>query len=67
MQNPTHEPGRWGNTSQLIARYPLSRSRAYELLRENRLRARKLGRRTIWDFNSADELFESLPDCGQEA
>lgn len=58
---------RWGDTHQLLARYPLSRSRAYELKRENRLKTRKLGKRTIWDFNSADELFESLPDCGREA
>jgi hypothetical protein len=55
---------RWGTLQQLRDRYSINRNRAYQLLRENKLRAKKLGGRTVWDFASADELFETLPDCG---
>jgi hypothetical protein len=61
-----HETPQWGTTRQLTDRYPLARTRAYELLAQGKLRAKRLGRRTIWNFESADELFNGLPDVGRE-
>lgn len=58
---------RWGSLDQLRQRYPLGKTRAYQLLSEGKLKAKRLGGRTIWDFASADELFELLPDYGREA
>ena len=61
-----HETPPWGTTRQFLARYPIARTRAYELLAQGKLRAKRLGRRTIWNFESADELFNGLPDVGGE-
>ena len=58
---------RWGTVQQLCQRYPLSRSRAYKLLAEKKLRAKKLDGRTIWDLESAEQLFADLPDYDQAA
>lgn len=53
---------RWGSLKELRQRFPVGRTRAYQLLNEKKLRAKKFGSRTVWDFSSADELFTSLPD-----
>ncbi|MCT2401377.1 hypothetical protein [Novosphingobium mangrovi (ex Huang et al. 2023)] len=60
---------RWGDFKALQARFPgaFGRTRAYELLAEGKLRAKKLGNRTIWDFQAAEDLIESLPDLGEAA
>ena len=58
---------RWGSLEQLRQRYPWGKTRAYELLKDGKLRAKRLGGRTIWDFESADALIASLPDYGQGA
>lgn len=58
----TESRSRWGSLRQLCDRYPVARTRAYLLLKEGKLRAKKFGSRTIWDLDSADELFASLPD-----
>ncbi|KPF76994.1 hypothetical protein IP68_03895 [Blastomonas sp. AAP25] len=58
---------RWGSLDQLRQQYPLGRTRAYELLKIGKLRAKRLGGRTIWDFDSVDALFASLPDHGTGA
>jgi hypothetical protein len=55
-------PPRWGSLKELCQQYPFARTRAYELLHEGKLRAKKFGDRTVWDFSSADELFASLPN-----
>lgn len=59
----------WGDLKALQARYPgaFQRTRAYDLLRQGKLRAKKLGGRTLWDFAAAQELIESLPAIGGEA
>lgn len=64
----TIEP-QWGDLKALQARFPgaFGRTRAYELLANGKLRAKKLGGRTLWDFSSAQELIESLPSIGGEA
>jgi len=60
---------RWGDLKALQAHFPgaFGRTRAYELLKENKLRAKKLGGRTLWDFAAAEALIESLPEFGEAA
>lgn len=65
MTLPKIESRRWGSLTQLREHYPLSRTRAYQLLAQGKLRAKRLGGRTIWDFESADALFDALPDLGE--
>lgn len=60
-------PARWGTVNQLCQRYPLSRSRAYRLLAEGKLKARKMSGRTIWDLASAEQFFAELPEYEQAA
>lgn len=60
---------RWGDLKSLQARYPgaFGRTRAYALLAEAKLRAKKFGGRTLWDFEAAQELIENLPAIGEES
>ncbi|MCW1403267.1 hypothetical protein OKA06_13385 [Novosphingobium sp. MW5] len=58
---------RWGRTHEFLERYPVGRSLAYRLLAEKKLRAKKCGKSTLWDFAAADEYFESLPDFEKAA
>ena len=51
MDTPEIERRRWGSLDQLRKQYPLGRTRAYELLKAGKLRAKRLGGRTIWDFD----------------
>lgn len=70
MQNTTDNTGpRWGDLKALQARFPgaFGRTRAYELLHEKKLRAKKLNGRTLWDFAAAEALIESLPEFGEAA
>jgi hypothetical protein len=69
MSNNPNETPRWGDLKALMARFPgaFGRTKAYELLGENKLRAKKLGGRTLWDFAAAEEFIDSLPDVGSEA
>lgn len=67
---PNLSPGaspRWATVQQLCERYPLSRSRAYKLLADGKLKARKMSGRTIWDLASAEQFFANLPDYEQAA
>jgi hypothetical protein len=70
MQKTTDIPApRWGDWKALQAKYPgaWGHTRAYELLKQGKLRAKKLGRRTLWDFDAAEALIASLPEIGKEA
>lgn len=60
------ERPRWATFNDLRDLYPLSRNRAYKLLALGKLRAKRLGGRTVWDLKSAEALFESLPDVDKE-
>jgi hypothetical protein len=55
----------WGDLRALIARHPgaFRKTKIYALLRQGKLRARKLGESTVWSLTSADELLASLPDA----
>jgi hypothetical protein len=59
----------WGDLKALLRRYPgvFKRTRAYQLRAEGKLRTKKLGGRTIWEFASADELIESLPSDQEDS
>lgn len=58
---------RWATVQQLCERYPLSRSRAYKLLADDKIKARKMAGRTIWDLASVEQFFAELPEYKQAA
>lgn len=60
---------RWADFRGLQAAFPgaFQKSKAYELLASGKLRAKKLGRRTLWDLSSVEELIANLPDMPGEA
>lgn len=68
MQTQLDTP-RWGDLKSLQARFPgaFGRTRAYAMLASGKLRAKKFGNRTLWDFASAEELIANLPDAGTKA
>jgi len=47
---------------EFVERYPFSRTHTYELLRKGKLKASKLGKKTLLNTESADELLASLPE-----
>ena len=62
MQTKQDKP-RWLKLSPFLARYPVGgKTRAYDLLKEGKLRAKKDGKSTFWDCESGEEYFASLPD-----
>lgn len=67
MTFSSDERPRWASFNDLRDRYPLSRNRAYKLLAQGKLKAKRLGGRTVWDLRSAEALFDALPDVGKEA
>jgi hypothetical protein len=69
MHITTSEAPRWGDFKALQNRFPgaWGRTRAYALLNEGKLRAKRVGGRTLWDFASADELIAGSPDAGKGA
>lgn len=64
MQNTVDNSVRWGDLNALQARFPgaFNRTRAYQMLNDGKLRAKKLGGRTLWDFAAAEALIEASPD-----
>ena len=51
--------------SQFCQRYSVGRTKAYEEIREKRLRARKAGKRTIIGDEDASDWFQHLPEAVQ--
>ncbi|MFZ2081327.1 MAG: helix-turn-helix domain-containing protein [Xanthobacteraceae bacterium] len=47
--------------AEFCRRYGVGRTKAYEELRQGRLRARKIGRRTIVTKDDADDWLQQLP------
>ena len=66
MISDNYNAPRWGNFKALQSQFPgaWGRTRAYQLLHEGKLRAKKLGGRTLWDFAAAEELIAQSPDIG---
>lgn len=53
---------KWGSVRSLWPLYRINPNKAYELIKQGRLRAKKDGRLTIVEYASADEHMDSLPD-----
>jgi excisionase family DNA binding protein len=49
---------------EFCERYGLCRTKAYDELKSGRLRARKLGKRTLISIDDAENWFEQLPEMG---
>jgi len=49
---------------EFCKRYGLCRTKAYDELKSGRLRARKLGKRTLISTDDAENWFEQLPEMG---
>jgi hypothetical protein len=57
-------PQRAMSVSQFCHRYGPGRTKAYEELKSGRLRARKMGKRTIITEEDAEDWLRSLPAAG---
>jgi excisionase family DNA binding protein len=61
-------PARRGFTiDEFCRRYPVGRTKVYGELSSGRLRARKIGRRTIITADDAEAWFSRLPIMGRPA
>lgn len=60
---------RWADGRTVEAVYPgmLRKTRRYELLNAGVIKAKKVGRTTLFDLESIDAYIASLPDYGQAA
>lgn len=56
-----------GDIKATCARYGFGKTTAYELLRDKKIRAKKLGAKTLIEFASVDEHLASLPAYGEVA
>ncbi len=56
-----------GDIRATCARYGWGKTTTYDLLRKKKIRAKKLGAKTLIDFASVDEYLASLPEFGEEA
>lgn len=65
MEAVTTSEARWGDFKAFQERYPgaIQKTKAYALLKEGKLRAKKFGSRVLWSFDAMDELIESLEDA----
>jgi len=57
----------FGDIKATCQRYGIGRSTLYELLKDRRIRAKKLGARTLIEFASVDEYLAGLPGFGEGA
>lgn len=55
--------GRFFNVREASAYVRVSRSRFYELLKEGKIRARKLGARTLIERQELDRFLDGLPEA----
>jgi excisionase family DNA binding protein len=53
------------SVNEALARYGIGRTKLYELLGDGSLKARRLGAKTLIDFETADDFFASLPSFRQ--
>jgi len=60
---------RWADGKTVEAVYPgmLRKTRRYELLNAGVIKAKKVGRTTLFDLASIDAYIASLPDYGKAA
>lgn len=55
----------YGDVREVAARYGWQKTKTYELLRDKKIRAKKLGTKTLIEFESVDEYVASLPAYGE--
>lgn len=55
----------YGDVKDVAAHYGWQKSKTYELLRDKKIRAKKLGAKTLIEFASLDEYVASLPNFGE--
>lgn len=55
----------YGDMKDVAALYGFQKTKAYELLRDGRIRAKKLGAKTLVEFASVDEYLATLPSFGE--
>jgi excisionase family DNA binding protein len=55
----------YGEIPSLDPSYGLKKTKIYELLGAKKIRAKKLGRKTLIEFASVDEYIASLPSFGE--
>ena len=57
--------GIWYNIPEVMARVGVGRDKLYRLIREGKLPARKLGRKTLILRSDLEAFLESLPKMGR--
>ncbi len=59
----------YGDFAAFRARHPniIAKTKAYELLKLGKIRAKRVGGRTAWDLTSIDEYIASCPDINAQA
>lgn len=65
MHNPENTQAAHGDVKATCARYGWGKTTTYDLLREKKIRAKKLGAKTLIEFASVDEYLASLPAYGE--
>lgn len=60
-------PATHGDIKSTCLRYGFGKTTAYELLRDRKIRAKKLGAKTLIEFASVDEYLATLPEYGEAA
>lgn len=65
IQDPTFATH--GGIKATCARYDCGKTLIYELLRDKKIRAKKLGAKTLIEFASVDAYLASLPAYGEAA
>ncbi|WP_157573301.1 excisionase family DNA-binding protein [Novosphingobium sp. AAP83] len=56
----------YGDIHSVAARYGWQKTKTYELLRQKKIRAKKLGTKTLVEFASVDQYLASLPSFGED-
>lgn len=62
MANPAPNSPTHGPSNAVMQRYSIGRTKLYELLKDRRIRAKKLGAKTLIEFASVDAYLADLPD-----
>jgi excisionase family DNA binding protein len=67
MKNSKVAGATHGDIKATCARYGWGKTTTYDLLRKKRIRAKKLGAKTLIEFASVDAYLASLPAYGEDA
>jgi excisionase family DNA binding protein len=67
MDNPLPAGPTHGDPKATCQRYGIGRTTLYELLKDRKIRAKKLGAKTLIEFASVDAYLAELPSFGEAA